>query len=67
MIFINQRSHVPLKVGDRVRTESGGKGKITVLNNDGITAYVQLDENGVGTHIALYRLDTLTKIVGETD
>jgi preprotein translocase subunit YajC len=58
---------VILKVGDYVRTEAGLKGRITILNNDGITAYVQLDENGVGVHIALYRLDTLTKIVGEVD
>jgi hypothetical protein len=58
---------VPLKVGDHVRTKSGPRGKITILNKDGVTAYVPLEENGVGTHIALYRLDTLTKIVGETD
>jgi preprotein translocase subunit YajC len=55
------------RVGDRVRTEVGLKGKITILNNDGVTAYVQLDENAIGTHVALYRLDTLTKIVGEVD
>jgi preprotein translocase subunit YajC len=58
---------VPLKVGDCVRTESGLKGKITVINKDGLTAYVQLEDNGVGAHLALFRLDTLTKIVGETD
>jgi preprotein translocase subunit YajC len=56
-----------IKVGDRVRTEAGTTGKITILNRDGVTAYVQLDENGVGTHVALCRLDTLTKIVGEVD
>ena len=58
---------MPLKVGDSVRTEAGLKGKITILNKDGTTAYVQLDEDSVGTHVALYRLDSLTKIVGETD
>jgi preprotein translocase subunit YajC len=61
-------SRVPLKVGDRVRTEAGLKGKITILNNDGVAAYVKLDENSAGgVHFALFRLDTLTKIVGEVD
>jgi hypothetical protein len=57
---------VPLKVGDIVRTESGKKGKIITVNEDGLTAYVQIIGEATGAVAVLYRLDTLTKI-GEAD
>lgn len=53
------------QVGDRVRREAGLKGEITILNNDGLTAYIQIEDRALETHVGLYRLDTLTKIESE--
>jgi hypothetical protein len=55
-----------LKVGDVVRTADGLKGQIMLLTKDGISAYVQIKQDGPGARASLYRLDQLTK-VGEVD
>jgi hypothetical protein len=63
---INQRSYVPLKVTEAVRTDTGLDGTIVSLTDDGIAAFVQATENGKSDAVVRYRLDRLTKVEDAT-
>jgi hypothetical protein len=52
---------VPLKAGDRVRTEAGTNGKIVTLSADGVTAYVMLTKVARGAHVFACLIASLTK------
>ena len=52
---------MPLKPGDRVRTETGTNGKIVNLSADGVTAYVMLTQVARGAHIFACLVASLTK------
>jgi preprotein translocase subunit YajC len=53
---------VAITFGDRVRTQSGGFGKVSALTSDGKSAYVQIDGKKLGQHLMLWPLDKLTKL-----
>jgi preprotein translocase subunit YajC len=60
--YFNSRSLVPIRQGDRVRTESGLEGIVKTVSQRFGVAYVQLDGNTNAVNLTLCPLVTLTKI-----
>ncbi len=53
---------MPLKVGDKVRSDQGIKGQIVVIAADGNTAMIRLIHNGPGARIVSLPLASLTRV-----
>jgi hypothetical protein len=51
-----------MEAGDRVRTESGSKGTIVILNDERTLAYVRLDQRKDSVQLTLCAIDALAKI-----